>query len=266
MNMNFNPTQVVAAAILNDNPSDGTNIVVASGALTINDNSGTGQGWGVSYPWDNLVAGSSLVVANAAGTAAQKTINYAGVVPVVGEQTLINIIPAGENQTQGYQLLYLFASVTLATELTAIAAQITAQWGPTITATATATTVIIVGNFGTASIELQDFSVLAQVNSTFLPVTASTALVQPAGTTQLVGKFFPAGLVTGAGYNTYLIETVLPNLNETPASGKPTLPTSLVLVFQNSATDNIATAGSFANIWNAVVTTGASAIADKLAV
>lgn len=265
--MNFNPTQVVAAAILNDNPSDGNNIVVASGTLTIDDVNNLGQGWGKTFPWDDLIPGSSLVVPYAAGTSGVKTIDYNGITPVVGESTYINIVPAGGNQTQGLQFLYIWQSTTLATELTAIAAEITARYSPSVTATSTATTVVVTGTFGTAGVELLDFSIIASVNNTtYLPVVTSTALVQPSGTPALVGKFFPTGLVTASQYNTYVIATTLPNLNASPASGEPTIPSSLVIVFQNNASDNIATPGSFANTWDGVVTTGASAIADKLAV
>lgn len=257
---NFNPSELYLTAILNDDPSVGGNLVVASGILSVVDTNNLGQPWGQGFDWEQRVAGTSKVQAYAAGTYSVWTANFTGVTPVIGDTWVFQVTPSYSTVANARTFDYIVSSVTLATEMAAVAAAINLNGGA-VSATSTSTAVLITGAYGTAGVELQDFSLYVRAGGTTIPVTNSTPLVQPAGTPQLAAKYgFDSSLIlAGVTYNTYTIDIDLTAKNNSPGSSQPNTTTVKCLVLQNDNTDTL-----FAAAWNDIITVGTSAIADKL--
>lgn len=237
------PSQYLLKAILNDDPSLTADVTLSAGQVEVFDTGNTGAPWGSPLPYDLVIAGtmltsgSGLYIPYAAGTYGKKKFVTSSWTFVVGQTFIITVSEdATENLDPGYQQTFIYEvqSTTLATEVNAMVALINAGSNGNLTATNSGNDLVIEGNFGESGISINDF--VMSINQS-ISQSVVTAVVQPAGTPELVKKYFPAALVTSAGYNTYGFDyTFSTGGADSGFYGGEQL-VKKAIVFQNSATD-----------------------------
>ena len=190
--------------LLNTNPSVAADFVLANGELTVTDSTVTvgSLSWGGSIKWVDVVGND--VIASSVGAFSVKQFTTSGVTPTVSTQYTVRLFP---DPTSGFNpSTYIYNTGTvapsIATLITAIAAQITADSQGTYTASNVGNNLRIQGNLGVLNQEVYDFNMTISIA---VAQTVVTPLSQPEGTPAIINANtgIPLANLTAATYNTY---------------------------------------------------------------
>lgn len=190
--------------LLNTNPSVAADFVLANGELTVVDSTVTAGSlaWGGSIKWVDIV--DQTVIAASAGAFAVKQFTTSGVTPTVSTQYIVRIYPDPASGINPSTFIFNTGTVapSIATLITAIAAQITADSQGTYTASNVGNNLRIQGNLGTLNQEVYDFNMTINLA---VAQTVVTPLSQPEGSPSIINANtgIPLANLTAASYNTY---------------------------------------------------------------
>lgn len=243
--------------LLNTNPSVAADLVLANGELTVVDSTVTAGSlaWGGSIKWVDVV--DNAVIASSAGAFAVKQFTTSGVTPTASTQYTVRIYPDPASGVNPSTFIYNTGAVapSIATLITAIAAQITADSQGTYTATNNANNLRIQGNLGTLNQEVYDFNMTISIA---VAQTVVTPLAQPQGTPSIINANtgIPLANLTAASYNTY--EVLYTEKVENAAGTFEVVNKTAVVYVDDTADVNFATA------WGNTFS-GAGTTADYLA-
>lgn len=193
--------------LLNTNPSVAADVVLANGELTIQDSTSTvgSLPWGGTVKWVDIV--DNTITAASAGVFAVKQFTTNAVTPAVSTAYKVQIFPDPESGINPSTYIYNTGAVApvIATLITAIAAQITADSQGVYTATNNANNLRIQGNLGTLNQKVYDFNMTISIA---VAQTVVTPLVQPQGTPAIINanSGIPLANLTAATYNTYEVK------------------------------------------------------------
>lgn len=244
--------------ILNDNPSVTADAVLANGQFTVVDTGLTGRPWGGVINWVDVTGSQILPASVGAFLVRQFTTNAHA--PVANTEYSVTIVPDPASSQVSSTFIYRTGAVApaIATLITAIAAQITADSNGLYTATNVGNDLRIQGNLGNLTTEVYGFSMY--MNFGFAQ-TVVTPLSQPQGTPAIISRDsgLPLSIITAATYNTYLVgfteKVQLP-------SGTFEVVNNEAVVYVNDAGD--AGAGTFNDGFTSIFT-GVGIAADYLA-
>lgn len=232
--------------VLNTNPSSAANCVLDDGLLTVTAPVGS-LAWGGSIKWVDVV--SNDVIAASAGQFQSIRFDTSGVTPSANTQYIVRIYPDPASGINPSTYIYNTGTVapSIATLITAIAAQITADSQGTYTAVndvaPNANDLLITGNLGNLGTQVYGFN--ATIN---LAVTQSVtaALVQPEGSPSIINANtgIPLANLTAASYNTY---EVLYTEKVENAAGTFEVVNKTAVVYVDDTADS--GAGSFNEQW-----------------
>jgi hypothetical protein len=236
--------------VLNTNPSVAADVAIADGELSVTDTTITvgSLSWGGVIKWVDIT--DNTVTASSAGVFSVKEFNTAAVpvVPTANTQYTVRIFPDPASGINPSTYIYTTGTVApnLATLVTAIAAQITADSQGTYTATNVANDLRIQGNLGTLNQEVYDFNMSISVAVT---QTVVTALVQPNGTPSVINANtgIPLANLTASNYRTYEVAYTEKVQN---AAGTFEVFNREAVVYVDETAD--AGPGSFNNQWNSI--------------
>lgn len=243
--------------LLNTNPSVAADLVLANGELTVVDSTVTAGSlaWGGSIKWVDVV--DNAVIASSVGAFAVKQFTTSGVTPTVSTQYTVRIYPDPASGINPSTFIYNTGAVapSIATLITAIAAQITADSQGTYTATNVGNNLRIQGNLGTLNQEVYDFNMTI---SLAVAQTVVTPLSQPEGSPSIINSNtgIPLANLTAASYNTY---EVLYTEKVENAAGTFEVVNKTAVVYVDDTADVL-----FAGAWTTAFA-GAGTTADYLA-
>ena len=244
--------------ILNDNPSVTADAVLANGEFTVVDTGLTGRPWGGAVSWVDVTGSQILSASAGAFLVRQFTTN--AVVPTANTAYQVNIVPDPASSKNNVSFTFRTGAVApaIATLITAIAAQITADSNGDYTASNVGNDLRIQGNLGSVTTEVYGFSMYMNIS---VAQTVVTALSQPQGTPAIIARDsgLPLSIITAATYNTYLVDFT--EKVQLP-SGTFEVINNKAVVYVNDAGD--AGAGTF-NDGFTTIFTGAGIAADYLA-
>lgn len=190
--------------VLNTNPSVAADVAIANGELSVTDTTVTvgSLSWGGVIKWVDIT--DNTVTASSAGVFSVKQFTTNAYAPVASTQYTVRIFPDPASGINPSTYIYTTGTVApaIATLITAIAVQITAQSQGTYTATNVGNDLRIAGNLGTLNQEVYDFSMSISIA---VAQTVVTPLVQPQGTPSVINANtgIPLANLTAATYNTY---------------------------------------------------------------
>lgn len=243
--------------VLNTNPSVAADVAIANGQLSVTDTTVTvgSLSWGGVINWVDVT--DNTVTAASAGVFAVKQFTTNAVVPTASTQYTVRIFPDPASGVNPSAYIYTTGTVApaIATLITAIAAQITADSQGTYTATNNANNLRIQGNLGTLNQQVYDFSMSISIA---VAQTVVTPLVQPQGTPSVINSNtgIPLANLTAATYNTYEVKYTEKVEN---AAGTFEVVNREAVVYVDDTADVL-----FAANWNTIFT-GAGVAADYLA-
>ena len=243
--------------LLNTNPSVAADLVLANGELTVVDSTVTAGSlaWGGSIKWVDVV--DNAVIAPSAGQFQAIRFDTSGVTPAANTQYIVRIYPDPASGVNPSTFIYNTGAVapSIATLVTAIAAQITADSQGTYTASNVANDLVIQGNLGNLGKEVYGFNATINLAVT---QTVSQALIQPEGSPSIINANtgIPLSSLTAASYNTY---EVLYTEKVENAAGTFEVVNKTAVVYVDSAGD--AGAGTFNDKWGDVFSGAAAATA-----
>lgn len=244
--------------VLNTNPSAAANLDLADGQLTVTAPAGS-LAWGGSIKWVDVV--DNAVITPSAGQFQAIRFDTSGVTPTANTQYIVRIYPDPLSGINPSTFIYNTGAVApaIATLITAIAAQITADSQGTYTAVNDigpfANDLRITGNLGNLGTQVYGFNATINLAVT---QTVSAALIQPEGSPSIINANtgIPLSSLTAASYNTY---EVLYTEKVENAAGTFEVVNKTAVVYVDSAGD--AGAGTFNDQWGDVFSGAAAATA-----
>jgi len=239
--------------LLNTNPSVAADLDLADGQLTVTAAAGS-LAWGGSIKWVDVVDNAVITPSNGQFQAIR--FDTSGVTPTENTQYIVRIYPDPASGFNPSTFIYnTGAAPSIATLITAIAAQITADSQGTYTASNVANDLVIQGNLGNLGTQVYGFNATINLAVT---QTVSAALIQPEGSPSIINANtgIPLANLTAASYNTY---EVLYTEKVENAAGTFEVVNKTAVVYVDSTADV-----NFATAWGNTFS-GAGTTADYLA-
>jgi hypothetical protein len=228
--------------VLNTNPSAAANCVLDDGLLTVTAPVGS-LAWGGSIKWVDVV--SNDVITPSSGQFQAIRFDTSVVTPTVNTQYIVRIYPDPVSGVNPSTFIYNTGAVapSIATLVTAIAAQITSDSQGTYTASNVANDLVIQGNLGNLGTQVYGFNATINLAVT---QTVSQALIQPEGSPSIINANtgIPLSNLTAASYNTY--EVLYTEKVENAAGTFEVVNRTAVVYVDNTADSG---AGSFNQQW-----------------